>query len=199
MKTKHLRRPFEDSRQLLRVVVVKTASHRETRTERRRELALPRGGADEREFRQIKADGARSDALLQHDVDDEILHGGIKVFFNLHGEAVDFVNEKDVAFLQAGEKPREVAGLFDDRAGSRFDIGTYVVRDDIRERRLAESGRAAEEDVGQRFVAGFGGLRHDLEAFLDAILPGEIFKALWPQRCLERLFAGIQFRCDEAF
>ena len=137
--------------------------------------------------------------MLQHDVDDKILHGGIEVFFDLHGEAVDFVNEKDIAFLQAGEKPREVAGLFDDRAGSRFDVGTYVVCDDIRERCLAKSGRPAEEDVGQRFVAGFGGLRHDLEAFLDAVLAGEVFKALRPQRCLEGLFAGVQFGCDEAF
>ena len=130
-----------------------------------------------RERSGVTADGARSDALFQHDVNDEILHGGVKVLFDLHGQTVDFVNEKDIAFFKACQKSRKVTRLFDDRAGSCFNIGTYVIRDDIRERCLAESGRPAEEDVGQRFVAGFGGLRHDLEAFLDTILPRKVFKA----------------------
>jgi hypothetical protein len=53
---------------------------------------------------------------------------------------MDLVDEQHVARLEAREDGREVAGPFDHGARRRTQRHAELLRDDVRERRLAEAG-----------------------------------------------------------
>lgn len=57
------------------------------------------GCADEGEGGDGEADAAGVGALIDHNVDTEVFHGGVEVFFDVFVDAVDFVDEEDVAFF----------------------------------------------------------------------------------------------------
>ena len=71
------------------------------------------GGTDESEAGEIEANGAGGGALIDNDIDAEIFDGGVKVFFDDFGEAMNFVDEENISFLEAGEEAGEVASFFD--------------------------------------------------------------------------------------
>jgi len=60
---------------------------------------------------------------------------------------MDLVDEEDVALLERGEDGGEVAGPLDGRPTRVADVHSELAGDDRRESRLAEAGRAVEEDV----------------------------------------------------
>ena len=66
-------------------------------------------------------------------------------------EPVDLVDEEHVALLEIGEQRREVARLGDDRAGGGAEIDAEFARDDLRQRGLAETRRADEQHMVERF------------------------------------------------
>ena len=156
------------------VVVIEARLEREAGAERRGEQAGAGGGADEGEARDREADAAGVGALVDHDVEAEVLHRGVEVFFDGFRDAVDFVDEEEVAFLEVGEESGEVAGFFDDGAGGDADGFAEFVAEDEGERGFAKAGRSAEEDVVEGFAAAFGGTNHDLEAFDGFGLAGEV-------------------------
>src|SRR5690625_1945304 len=70
------------------------------------------GRADQGEAGQVKPDGTRGGTLAQDDVYLEVLHGRVEVFFSNASQAVDFIDEKDVAVFECvGENGRQVAGF----------------------------------------------------------------------------------------
>ena len=56
------------------------------------------GGTDEREPRKVEANGTRGRALAQHNVELKIFHCGVKHFFDIAAEAMDLIDEQDIAF-----------------------------------------------------------------------------------------------------
>ncbi len=62
------------------------------------------GGANDSEAWQIEADGFGAGAFAEHDIEAEVFHGGVHDFFDGFGEAMDFVDEEDVAVGQVGEE-----------------------------------------------------------------------------------------------
>jgi len=56
-------------------------------------------------------DAARSRALPDHDVNIKVLHRGIEDLLNRGMKAMDFIDEKDVIFLQICQQCRQVAAL----------------------------------------------------------------------------------------
>jgi hypothetical protein len=92
------------------------------------------------------------------------------------GDAVDLVDEEQVAFFEAREQAGEVGGFLDHGARGHADVAAHLVAEDERQGRFAETGRAGEQDVVERFAATFGGTDHDLEAFDGLGLSGEIGK-----------------------
>ena len=60
---------------------------------------------------------------------------------------MDLVDEQDVAFVEGREHGGQVAWPLDGRAARVADVDAELAGDDRRERRLAEAGRAVEEDV----------------------------------------------------
>ncbi len=57
------------------------------------------------------------DALVEDEVDREILHRRVEQLLDRLGEPVDFVDEQDVAGLQVRENADQVAAFFEGGAG----------------------------------------------------------------------------------
>ena len=89
-------------------------------------------------------------------------------------ETVDLVDEEHVPLVQVGQDRREVAAPLDRRAAGQLDLHAQLVRDDVGERRLAEAGRAVQQDVVERLPAHLGGGDKDGEVFLHLLLPDVI-------------------------
>ena len=76
-------------------------------------------------------------------------------------QAVDLVDEQDVALVEVGQDGGQVAGPLDGRAAGGVDGDAQLAGDDVGERRLAQAGRAVEQDVVGRLPALAGRLEQD--------------------------------------
>ncbi len=158
------------------LVVVQPQAEAEAAAEGAAEHAGAGGGADEGEAGQVELDGTGTGSLINDDVQPVVLQGGIKILFNGGLEAVNLINEEDVTALKISEEPGEVSGFFDHGAAGDLYIGVHLLRDDVSEGGLTESGRAAEEKMIQNVPAIFGGLHAELEALADFVLALKIIK-----------------------
>ena len=84
--------------------------------------------------------------------------GRVEVLLHHRAEAVDLVHEQDAARPEVREQAREVAGPLDHGAGRVRDLDAEFVREDGRERGLAEARRAVEKYVVHGFLAAARGL-----------------------------------------
>ena len=172
--------------QLFGVIIIQPFANRKTSEQRRGQQSAARRRADQGEARQIQPHTARVRALVDDDVQFEILHRGIEIFLDGLLQAMDFIDEQHVAFFEIGQQAGEVAGFFDGRAAGAFQVGAHGFGDDVGEGGFAQAGRAAEQDVIDGFAALFGGGDGDFEPFLDLGLAGEIGKKRRAQRHFQR-------------
>ncbi len=103
----------DDSGEIFGGIVIESVGDAETGAEWGAEEACTGGGSDEGEAGEVEANGAGGRALIDDDIDTEIFDGGVEVFFDDFGEAMDFVDEEDISFLEAGKEASEVASFFD--------------------------------------------------------------------------------------
>jgi len=68
----------------------------------------------------------------------------------------------------------------------------------VGERRLAEAGRAVEEEVVEWFVALLGGIDGDAEVVLELLLADELIEPPWPERDVDRLVVVPRLAGDNA-
>ncbi len=101
---------------------------------------------------------------------------------------MDLVDEEDVALLEVGEQADEVARPLEHRARAGAEVDAHFLREQDRERRLAEAGRAEKQRVVERLLAGARGLDRDLEVLAHLGLADELGEARRPER---RLGAGV--------
>ena len=175
------RRAHDDALQLLRGVQLQPQLHAEAVTQRARELPGARRRADERESGQIQPDGVGRGALADDDVDGKVLHGRIQDLLHRTVEAVDLVDEQDVARGEVRQQGGQIPGLFDGRAGGHADARAHLVGDDARERRLAEARRTVEQHVVERLIAPARGLDVDGQIALGLLLAGIVGQQLRAQ------------------
>ena len=156
----------------------------------------PRAGrrADEGEPGEVDLHRARRRAGADNEVKLEILHRRIKDLFDRRVQAMNLIDEQDVARLEIGELRREVPRLDDDGSGGRAEIDAELARHDLRQRRLAEAGRADEQHVIERLAARLRRCDEDPEILARRFLPGEIREELGANR---RLVLGALFGGDE--
>ena len=116
------------------------------------------------------------------DLDPVVLHRRVEVL--LHGglEAVDLVDEQHVARAELREVRGQRALVLDRGRAHRAERHAEGVRDHVRERGLAEAGRAAEEDVIERFTAIARRLDEDTQILPRGFLPHELVECLGTQR-----------------
>jgi len=67
----------------------------------------------------------------------------------------------------------------------------------VRERRLAEAGRAVEEQVVERFVALLGSVDGDAEVVLELLLADEFIEPAGPKRDIDCLVVVPRFAGDD--
>ena len=91
--------------------------------------------------------------LPDHEVELEVLHRRIERLLDDAVQAMDLVDEEHVAALEVGEDRREVARPLEHRTRGAANGDAHLVRDDVRERRLAETGRAVEQHVVEHVAA----------------------------------------------
>jgi hypothetical protein len=107
-------------------------------------------------------------------------------------EAVDFVDEEEVAVLQIRQNPGEIARFFNLGTAREVDLSTESTGKDVGEGGFAEPGRAAEEDVIEGVIPSLGCLNHEHEALFHLRLATEFLKVRRAQALLEvpRRLAG---------
>ena len=105
------RRPLDDGLQIVCPVVVQPRVEAEPRAQRRRQQPASGRRADQREAREVQPDRPGVRPLVDHDIDDVVLHRRIQILLDRLLQAVDFVDEQDVATLQIRQQAGEVAGF----------------------------------------------------------------------------------------
>ena len=100
-------------------------------------------------------------------------------------QAVDLVDEEDLPALEIGEDRRQVARPLQDRSGGAAHGRAQLGPDDVRQRRLPESRRAAEQHVIEHVAAR--ARRRDLHAqvLADVILPDVLLERARTERRLD--------------
>ena len=87
---------------------------------------------------------------------------------------------------EARQQRGEVAGVLDRRAARQPQRPAALVRDDHRERRLAEARRAGEQDVVGRALLDARGVEQQLQLAAHLLLADELRERGRPQRALDR-------------
>src|SRR5712692_1903520 len=90
---------------------------------------------------------ARPRSLADDQVNAVVLHRRIEDLFDGWHQAMDLVEEKDLAGLERGEDGGQIALALEQRPGAGLDGHTQFVREDLRERRLTQARRPVEQDV----------------------------------------------------
>ena len=170
-----------DALKLRHCVEIQPHRDAEAIAQRRRQQARAGRRADQREFREIDLDRARRRPGADDEIELEILHRRIEDFLDRRIEAMDLVDEQNVARFEIGELGGEIAGLGDHRPGGRAEIDAEFARDDLRQRRLAEAGRPDEQHVIERFAARLGRFDEHFEILARRLLAGEIGEHLRAQ------------------
>ena len=160
----------DDDGERVDVVEVEAVHDAEARAQRRGEQTRARRRADEREARQLELQRARRRTLSDHDVDVKVLHRRVEHLLDDRRQAMDLVDEQHVAGFEVRDDGREIARLLERRAGGRAQARVHFVGDDVRERGLAEAGRAEEQHVIERLAPFARRGQRDLEILFDLVL-----------------------------
>src|SRR5258708_3200411 len=174
MYAQQTRRSADDFRQLGGIIEIQMIVLPKAIAERRTQETRSGGRADQRKRLHREAHRAGAGPLADDDVELEILHRGIKDFLDLASQAMNLVNEENIAFIEVVDDGGEVAGALDRGSRGGPQVDTEFARDDVCERSLAESGGSGKEHVVEHFTAlTRRGDRHP-EDFLEPILADEI-------------------------
>ena len=97
-------------------VEVQAVHDAEPAAQRRRQQPRSRRGADQREGLERHLHRSRAGPLPDHEVELVVLERRIEDLFDRRRQAVNLVDEQDVARLQVGQDRGQIAGLFEHRA-----------------------------------------------------------------------------------
>ena len=89
---------------------------------------------------------------------------------------MNLVDEEHAASWHRCEESGQIPRLLDGGAAGCAHLGLHGVAKNVGECRLAESRRAAEQNMLQRFIALPGGLHEKLQALDGALLTAEFLK-----------------------
>ena len=150
--------------------------------QRRGQQAGARGRADQRERRQVERDDARAGARADRDRQLAVLHRGIEGLLHRARQAVDLVDEEHRARLERGQERGDVGLALERRAGGLDERDVELGGDDLRQRGLAEAGRAGQQHVVERLAARRAACDRDRELVLDRVLADELVEPPRAQR-----------------
>ena len=96
---------------------------------------------------QVEADRSRGRPLPHHDIKREVLERRIENFLDHAVQAVNLVDEEDIALFEVCEDCRQVARSLNSRPARRADVRAELIGNHRGERGLAKPRRAGEQDV----------------------------------------------------
>jgi hypothetical protein len=166
-----------DRSQVFDGVVVEAVGDSETGAKGGTEEAGAGGCTDEGEAGEIQADGASGRALVDNDIDPEVLNGGVEILFDDFGQAVNFIDEEDISLLKSSEETGEIACFFNRGTRGGANGGIHFRAQDVGESGFPESRRSTEEKVIEGLGASAGGVEKDSKAILQLRLAGEVGEA----------------------
>ena len=166
-----------DRSQVFDGVVVEAVGDSETGAKGGTEEAGAGGCTDEGEAGEIQADGASGRALVDNDIDPEVLNGGVEILFDDFGQAVNFIDEEDISLLKSSKETGEIACFFNRGTRGGANGGIHFRAQDVGESGFPESRRSTEEKVIEGLGASAGGVEKDSEAILQLRLAGEVGEA----------------------
>ena len=178
------RRPGDDLDELVHGVELEPGRDAEPLAERRGQQAEAGSGADEGEGLELDPHGARRRPLADDEVEPEVLERRVEDLLDHRVQPVDLVDEEHVAGVEVGQDRRQVARTRQHRARGGAEAYPELARHDLRERGLAEAGRAVEERVVHRLAAAAGALDEDGEVGARRLLADELVQRLRPQRAV---------------
>ena len=168
----------DDRLQFIGLVELEMGCEAEAVAQRRGEQARTRRRAHDRKGRKGERDRRRAGPLAHDNVDTEILHGEVEHFLGGSREAVDLVDEEDVALLEAGKNRGKVTSVLDRGAGGQSQGRSHLRGDDHCQRRLAESRRARKQDVVGAGRTHPRGVEHKLQLASHDALADELRELL---------------------
>ena len=177
--------PGQHELQLGRLVELHLPDEAEPVAQRPGEQPGPRRRPDQGERVDLERDRGRTGPLADDDVDPEVLHRHVQQFLGGPGDAVDLVDEEDVAVREVRQHRGEVAGALDRRTAGDLHRRAELRADDQREAGLAQPGRAGEQHVVRRPAAPLGSFEHEVELAGDLGLPDEVVQRVRAQRRLD--------------
>jgi hypothetical protein len=166
-----------DRSQVFDGVVVEAVGDSETGAKGGTEEAGAGGCTDEGEAGEIQADGASGRALVDNDIDPEVLNGGVEILFDDFGQAVNFIDEEDISLLKSSKETGEIACFFNRGTRSGANGGIHFRAQDVGESGFPKSRRSTEEKVIEGLRASAGGVEKDSKAILQLRLAGEVGEA----------------------
>ena len=129
----------------------------------------------------VRAPGPGAD----QDVDAEVLERRVEHLFHVGQQAVDFVDEEDLARSDVAQDAGEIELFLQHGSGGLVKGDVQLLGDDGGEGGFAEAGRAVEQDVVHGLAALAGGFDGDGEVFFELGLAGEIGQAARAQAGFE--------------
>src|SRR6185503_12341353 len=112
-------------------------------------------------------------------------------------QSMYLVDEQHVVRLEVREQRSQVAGPLEHRSRGLPQIDAELVRDDVRERRLAQARRPEQQRVIERLAALPRGRDEDVELRFHAWLADVLGELAWTNGAIERLvFLGGERRDD---
>ena len=100
---------------------------------------------------------------------------------------MDLVDEQHIIGFEIGQQRGKIAGALQHRAGSVAQIHAHLARDDLRQRGLAQAGRAEQQHMVERLLAPLGRFDEYLQLPADLFLADIFIKLPGTQRTLQRL------------
>ena len=93
---------------------------------------------------------ARRRPLPDHQIEFEILHGGIKDFLHRGAEAMNLIDKKNITRFEIGEDGSEISRLGQHRPRGGAKADAQFLGDDLGQGRLAQTRRTGKQNMVQR-------------------------------------------------
>src|SRR5690242_12101575 len=113
-------------------------------------------------------------SLSDDDVQLVILERGVKLLFEHRLQAMDLVQKENLPLAQIREDGCEIALNLQRGPGRLLKSDVQLVRNDRRERGLAQARRPEQQHVVERFATGLRGLKRNSQLLLRFGLADEL-------------------------
>src|SRR5262249_27786463 len=178
-------RPTYNFDQILVLVEIETVHDAEARAQRRGNQPGARRRADKRELTQPEGMNPCGGALADHQIYSIVLHRRIKDLFDRGQQAVNLIEEEDLARVERGEDGGQGYLAVEEGSGTHLDGDAELIGENLRERGLAQPRRAVEQDMVKRLAAAARRFDGNGNVLLHARMADEVGETFGPDAGLD--------------